>query len=896
MPNLNTPTAKALGLNSSPLVSPAPMPSKPAPPPTPSPMQQTPQPTPTQQGGPVTLQDGTNLDGGVIKVLHAIRNVESNGDYNAVGDNGSSLGGFQWNNDNKPLKQGQLPTHFIDAAKKYGFDPTDFSPANQNKVAYHQIADYKAQGLTPIEIDALWNGAHKDTTTGKYVHNNVDRLTTFQNALQQEMQGGSSNTAALPEAAPTAQENPSLGGFGGNVVKSGANFLGNLANAAIHPIKTIQGIGSTVAGGLQELGGQQNENTQAFDSLKDYFVQRYNSPQALLHTAYTDPIGLAADVSAALGVGGGVVGALGKGAELAGAADIGAGIGRVAGKLGKASEVTNPLTPVIKGAGKVLSSSGVVSSELGSQLTGFEPQTIDKIVANPEAFTPEAIANSSRTTISQQIASVLQSKIAEKAETGAGYAPFRETPIPVETTPAFLDNAFRKAGVNVKDGVISATSASAIRSTADINKLQGVYNLYKSDFLNGTIDSNKLLNLRSDLADMAYNDAGFKSTKLAAAGEQVRSALNNTYRSQIPGLAEKDIEYSTQTEELKTLRKGLLDKEGNLLETATNKIANATGKGKDKLLARLEEILPGIGKKLEVLKAIEDIQKAGGTKVGTYPSAFLKAGGVMAGAVTGNIPVMAASAATMIIASPGIAVPLLRLLGGGEPLAKAIMAHLAKFATIGAVSSASSQQSQGSGDISQPPTETPSPTTPQDQQPTPPPQSDSLSSNANDNFNTAAALQAGYSTDEIKNFLSQQPSTVSGDTQAKQSPVTLSPYAKQLLTELPKEGLPLGAAEKVGAKAVFGATDIMKDALLAELEKHPQSLKSIMNVPNQLLKEKDNFVQFLKEVKNPSMEEMKKGMEIVKLIGGDTKSIADKVLAEGQTQLKQLRDAIGRFK
>jgi hypothetical protein len=46
-------------------------------------------------------------------------------------------------------------------------------------------------------------------------------------------------------------------------------------------------------------------------------------------------------------------------------------------------------------------SSGVVSSELGSQLTGFEPQTSDQIVENPEQFTSEAIRNTSRAGIAR---------------------------------------------------------------------------------------------------------------------------------------------------------------------------------------------------------------------------------------------------------------------------------------------------------------------------------------------------------------------------------------------------------------------------------------------------------------------------------------------------------------
>lgn len=133
--------------------------------------------------------DVTNLDPKILKVMKALRSIESGdgkgggGNYKAVGDAGSSTGAFQWNNGKTPVKPGQIPINFQSDARTYGFDPTDFSPANQNKVMYHKIKAQRDAGLGPEEIAALHNGASKDKVTGKYIYNNPDYGVKFRTAL-----------------------------------------------------------------------------------------------------------------------------------------------------------------------------------------------------------------------------------------------------------------------------------------------------------------------------------------------------------------------------------------------------------------------------------------------------------------------------------------------------------------------------------------------------------------------------------------------------------------------------------------------------------------------------------------------------------------------------------------
>lgn len=138
-------------------------------------------------------QDPSQLDPKVVKVMGAIKQIESGGDYGAVGDldKGVSRGAYQFNRNN-----------FKTWASEHGLDPNDFSPANQNKVAYARIKKLKDQGRQPEEIAAIWNGAKYDKTTGKYDYINPQYGEKFRAALgatkQPQVAGGITGTYPAP--------------------------------------------------------------------------------------------------------------------------------------------------------------------------------------------------------------------------------------------------------------------------------------------------------------------------------------------------------------------------------------------------------------------------------------------------------------------------------------------------------------------------------------------------------------------------------------------------------------------------------------------------------------------------------------------------------------------------
>lgn len=729
---------------------------------TPASTQAPPSVTPTQN----VSQPTSGLDPKIVNLAQAIRQTESQGNFQAQGKSGE-YGAYQF-----------MPSTWAGNAPRFGVNvPLDqATPAQQNEVAYKQLQEWSQQhpewnvgnfasawNAGPGKPDAYQQG--NVGTNSKGVNYDTPAYAQKVAEAYQQFKAQNAQNAPVANVPQGMEEAPSLGGFGGNIIKSGANFLGNLGQAVLHPIDTVQNIGGAAVGGLQELGGQENENTQKFDALKDYFVNRYKSPDALLQTAYSDPVGLAADISTLFGVGGGIAGVAGKGAELAGLADTADVAGNVASKLGKASELTNPLTPVIKGTGAVLSKGSSVIKPLASQFTEISPNGMQDIFNHPQDYSAEAISNTSRLNIAKQVETALSERESSLSETGGGYKPIVEgtsensgvsangkNAIPVEHD--FLENQLRTvANLDVKDGKIIPTTVSKI-GKAEVSKLQDVLDTFKPAFQSGHISPEEFLALRSRLADAAYNDSGIKNTKVAKLAEDVRNNLNTTYRGAIPGLEELDNSYSGQLSELKDLRKGFIDKEGNLTQTAIAKIANAGNKDLD--LQRLEKIVPGITRQLTALKVMEEIKNASGIKVGTYAKSITEAGGAIAGLATGNIPMLAGSLALAMVTSPKVVVPLIRFLGENKELIPAVMANLAKYATTNSnLSQATSQKTAPTQ-----PTQGGTQNSLQTQSPSEAPNLSSVSSldslASSKGFDLAAARKAGYSDQDIQTFLSQQ--------------------------------------------------------------------------------------------------------------------------------------------
>jgi hypothetical protein len=218
---------------------------------------------PNQTTQPLAAQTpGTNsqstIDPTALALSRAIRSVESNGDYNAVGDNGQSHGAYQFNNDN-----------FKNWATEQGLDPNDMSEQNQDHVAYNRIEGLLKQGVPPSQVAAIWNGAKYEN--GQYQAINPEYVDKVKNAYQQQSggQGGQSGSQLAP-GVPALQLNsdngsqspsnessqpqePSLGSELIGRTNDASTAISNTMSGKINPLSGLIQVGGAAAGGLGDI-------------------------------------------------------------------------------------------------------------------------------------------------------------------------------------------------------------------------------------------------------------------------------------------------------------------------------------------------------------------------------------------------------------------------------------------------------------------------------------------------------------------------------------------------------------------------------------------------------------------------------------------------------------------
>ncbi len=189
----------------------------------------------------IQASDGTQLDPSVVALAKSIRSAESKNDYNAQGKSGER-GAYQW-----------MPGNFEKDAQRFGLDPNDFSPINQDKVAYHALLEDKKAGLTPEQATSKWNsgdpnaylqnhtgtnsqGVSYDTPT--YVKNVIGQYNGYkQQYLQQNPQPNQPTQPTQPESLSQPHHQDwmkktadILGGiFGGNKI---GELIGGLYDKA----------------------------------------------------------------------------------------------------------------------------------------------------------------------------------------------------------------------------------------------------------------------------------------------------------------------------------------------------------------------------------------------------------------------------------------------------------------------------------------------------------------------------------------------------------------------------------------------------------------------------------------------------------------------------------------
>lgn len=300
---------------------------------------------------------------------------------------------------------------------------------------------------------------------------------------------------------------------------------------------------------------------------------------------------------------------------------------------------------------------GAITRSAASHLIGLDPTSIKQIISNPEEFSKIKQEQATRGGLASEFGNAIDNLETTLQDTGEHYNPIRADTTPVKIPKDLFESTLKEFGFKFNKGKVIADSNSLTRNPSDVKALQNFADNWAHKQV---ITANEYLNMRKDIAGIArFGKELGKNIDAQTVGTKLYENANKTVRPQINGLEALDAEYSPIKQQFNQIKKDFLQKgvdgEYTFKDGAINKIANATGKGKDALLARMEEIMPGITKRVQILKAAEDIQAAYGNKVGTYARGIIGGGSIL----TGNIAGIVAT----IISNPSIAVPLLRGLG-----------------------------------------------------------------------------------------------------------------------------------------------------------------------------------------------------------------------------------------
>lgn len=331
-----------------------------------------------------------------------------------------------------------------------------------------------------------------------------------------------------------------------------------------------------------------------------------------------------------------------------------------AGKVfGKAVDIAKPIVAkgvelTGKAAGKTADVAGMISKEAVAKASGLNSETVSTAIKSPEALKAgqQVGADTMRQNVFERAKTAIEKKKADLSTTGSGYDSIRKSNVEVKLPDPFFDQLLGEKGLTVEGGKITANANSTVRAPADLKGIQQVYDMYG---WKTKLTPNEILNLRSDLSELSKYGEG-KTTSSKAFARDMRAKVDEIAKNQIPELSKLDAEYAPQVKELNNIKKLIYNKGGMLKDNAMQTVNNLLGKGKESMLARMEEVTPGITQDLKIVKALQDIELAKGQKVGSYSHAMLSDGALLTqGPVVGVL--------THILTSPSVVIPILETYG-----------------------------------------------------------------------------------------------------------------------------------------------------------------------------------------------------------------------------------------
>lgn len=345
-----------------------------------------------------------------------------------------------------------------------------------------------------------------------------------------------------------------------------------------------------------------------------------------------------------------------------------------AGELPKISKVKMGKIPKLGGdvrPGMIKTAAKGMGDEMLQKTTGLGKENIETIVRNPKLYAKADAGEITRGSLANNVKSSIDTRLKEIGESGRVYEDIRRSGEVVKIENKGVQSVLKEYGLefDIENNRIKVGSESRPLSGSDIRELEEFFSQYGGEDLT----SNGFLNAREKLSQLSGFDAT-RTDVMNNLARELRSHYNKIGRPQISGLKELDNKYAPEVGKLRDIKKEYLrtvvDENGArvtiLKDNAISRIMGSTNKGRDEVLKRLDDISPGIGDEIRVLKALEDVQLATGNKIGTY---FRSGLGVLGAStafgpagVVGAIPIIA----TAILTSPSVIARILEWYGNSK--------------------------------------------------------------------------------------------------------------------------------------------------------------------------------------------------------------------------------------
>lgn len=250
------------------------------------------------------------------------------------------------------------------------------------------------------------------------------------------------------------------------------------------------------------------------------------------------------------------------------------------------------------------------------QVYKLNQETIDQAFKNPKLFTEAQKMGADdfiRETADKAVDAV-KTRIDEVSELWKEYSSIRKG----------LEVADEIEVNKILDDVLSTVPSKQL-TKADSRVVREMSEYVKG--YKGKLTDEDLLSLRKQLDSIKFDPNTWLERKLTPQGNKLVSSLrkdiDNLAKDRITGLKELDAKFAPEITELNKLKKVIFDSKGELKDRYIADISNLLGKGNEVKLDRIRKIIPDIDEKLNMYKALKDLDNAvQGFKVGTYSSSI----------------------------------------------------------------------------------------------------------------------------------------------------------------------------------------------------------------------------------------------------------------------------------